>query len=136
MTISMPNDEVEAHIRTIGDQWARHWNAKELDKLIESYAEDAVYMPPHHPAAHGRKAIREYLEVPMRRGVTDLVYEVTFIRHSGDLAYDVGRYRMTIPQADGTTRQDKGKYLTVWKRQGNGPWKIVADAWSSDMPPV
>ncbi len=132
----MPNDEVEARIRHVGDQWARNWNAKELDKLIEAYAPDAVYMPPHHAAVHGRQAIHEYLQGPMQHGVTDLTYEVTFIRHSGDLAYDVGRYSMTIPHKDGHKHQDKGKYLTVWKRQPNGEWKIVADGWSSDLPPA
>ncbi len=132
----IPRNEVEGHIRTVGDQWARHWNAGELDKLIEAYAEDAVYMPPHHAAVHGRQAIHEYLHGPMKHGVTDLVYEVTFIRHSGDLAYDVGRYTMNVPQKEGGKRQDRGKYLTVWKRQSTGAWKIVADAWSSDLPPL
>jgi ketosteroid isomerase-like protein len=42
---------------------------------------------------------------------------------------------MTVPQKDGSQRQDKGKYLTVWKRQANGEWKIVADTWSSDLTP-
>jgi ketosteroid isomerase-like protein len=40
---------------------------------------------------------------------------------------------MSIPQ-DGGRKQDRGKYLTVWKRQGDGAWKIAADAWSSDLP--
>lgn len=132
----VPSDEVEAHIRRVGDQWARHWNAKELDKLIEYYAQDAVYMPPHHAAVHGKQEIQEYLKGPMAHGVSDLAYEVTFIRHSGDLAYDVGRYAMTVPQKDGSKRHDRGKYLTVWKRQNDGTWRIVADTWSSDLPPV
>jgi uncharacterized protein (TIGR02246 family) len=131
-----PSDEVEAHIRRIGEKWARHWNAQELDKLIESYAPDAVYMPPHHAAVHGKQAIHAYLQGPLKHGITDLTYEVTFIRHSGDLAYDVGRYSMSVPQPDGRKRPDRGKYLTVWKRQSDGEWKIVADTWSSDLPPA
>ena len=131
----MPSDEVEALIRRVGDQWAQHWNAGELDKLMDAYAADAVYMPPHHAAVHGRQAIHDYLQGPLRHGVTSLTYDVTYIRHSGDLAYDVGRYTMTIAHKDGS-RQDKGKYLTVWKRQSDGGWKIVADAFSSDLPPA
>ncbi len=131
-----PSDEVEALIRRIGDQWAHHWNARELDKLIECYAPDAVYMPPHHGAVHGKQEIHEYLRGPLKHGVSDLTYDVTYIRHSGDLAYDVGRYTMSVPQNDGSKRQDKGKYLTVWKRQPDGGWKIVADTWSSDLPPA
>ncbi len=131
-----PSDEVEALIRRIGEKWALHWNAHELDKLVECYAPDAVYMPPHHAAVHGKQAIHEYLQGPLKHGVTGLTYDVTYIRHSGDLAYDVGRYTMTVPHKGGGTRQDKGKYLTVWKRQPDGGWKIVADTWSSDLPPA
>ena len=127
-------DEVELHISKIGEQWARHWNAGDLDKLIQAFAPDAVYMPPHHAAVHGRDAIYEYLKGPMRHGVGDLTYEVTFIKHSGDLAYDVGRYTMKVPR-QGAKRQDRGKYLTVWRRQGSGEWLIVADTWSSDLAP-
>jgi uncharacterized protein (TIGR02246 family) len=126
-------DAVEQHITQIGAQWARNWNAGDLGKLIQAFAPDAVYMPPHHAAVHGRDAILEYLKTPMRHGVGELTYEVTFVKHSGDLAYDVGRYTMSVPQARGK-RQERGKYLTVWRRQLTGEWLIVADTWSSDLP--
>ncbi len=131
---SSPADAT-AIITQTGAAWARHWNAGELDAVVAAYAEDAVYMPPHHAALHGREAIREYLKRPMGRGVKDLVYEVTYIRQSGDLAYDVGRYRMTVPEKDGRTRRDEGKYLVVWKRESSGEWKIAADSFSSDLAP-
>lgn len=132
--MSTTRDEVELHISEIGAQWARHWNAGDLNKLIEAYAPDAVYMPPHHAAVHGREAIREYLRGPIQHGARDLKYEVTFVKHSGDLAYDVGQYTMHVPH-DGGKREDRGKYLTVWRRQPDGRWLIAADTWSSDLPP-
>jgi uncharacterized protein (TIGR02246 family) len=129
----VPRD-AEAIIRKYGQDWAQHWNAKNLDKVVEAYAADAVYLPPRHAAVHGREAIRDYFRGALAHGATDLKYEVTYIRESGDLAYDVGRYSMTVPQKDGGKRHDSGKYLVVWKRQPNGDWKIAADAWSSDLP--
>jgi uncharacterized protein (TIGR02246 family) len=127
------SDNVEAMIRKTGDDWAKHWNAKDLDKLVAAYAPDAVYLPPHHAAVHGRDAIREYLKGPLAHGITDLSFEVTYIKRDGELAYDVGRYTMTVPH-DGTRKRDEGKYLTVWRRQADGRWHIAADAWSSDLP--
>jgi len=44
-------------IRRMGDEWARHWNARDLDGVAAVYAEDAVYLPPHREAVHGREAI-------------------------------------------------------------------------------
>jgi uncharacterized protein (TIGR02246 family) len=128
-------DDVEAMIRATGEDWAKHWNARDLEKLVAAYAEDAVYLPPHHPAVHGRGAIREYLKIPLSHGVTNLRFDVTYIKYAGELAYDVGRYTMTVPH-DGGSRNDEGKYLTVWRREPDGEWKIVADTWSSDLPPA
>ncbi len=123
-----------ATIRRAGEDWARHWNAGELDEVAALYAEDAVYLPPHHEAVHGRDAIREYLKAPIRHGVSDLAFDVTYIKQQGPVAWDVGTYRMTVPHADGTKKEDHGKYLSVWKRVGRN-WLLAADAWSSDLPP-
>lgn len=121
-------------IRRIGNEWAKHWNAGDLDQVVQAYAPDAVYLPPHHEAVHGRNSIQAYLETPLGRGVRDLAFEVTYIKQSGNVAWDVGTYRMTLPQPDGTKKEDHGKYLTVWKRVGT-KWLIAADSWSSDLPP-
>ena len=123
----------EVTIRRIGNDWAQDWNAGELDKVVATYAPDAVYLPPHHPAVHGRDSIQEYLHGPLRHGVCDLAFDVTYIRQQHGVAWDVGTYRMSVPQNDGSKREDHGKYLTVWKRAG-AKWLIAADAWSSDLP--
>ena len=124
---------VAAAIRQIGSDWALHWNTGDLDKVVAAYAVDAVYLPPHHPAVHGREAIREYLRGPLSHGVANLAFDVTYIKQHGGVAWDVGTYRMSVPQQDGTTKEDHGKYLTVWQRVGK-KWLIAADAWSSDLP--
>lgn len=127
------NDAAGLSIRRIGDEWARHWNAGNLAGVVSAYAEDAVYLPPHHEAVHGRDAIRVYLQIPLGHGVSDLAFDVTYIKQQGPVAWDVGTYRMSIPRTDGTKREDHGKYLTVWRRVGKN-WLIAADAWSSDLP--
>ena len=129
----MTTVRADATIRRIGNDWARVWNAGELDKVVATYAPDAVYLPPHHPAVHGRESIREYLRGPLSHGVGDLAFDVTYIKQHGRVAWDVGTYRMSVPQSDGSKREDHGKYLTVWKRMGE-KWLIAADAWSSDLP--
>jgi len=120
-------------IRQMGNEWAQHWNAGTLDNLVAAYAADAVYLPPHHEAIHGRDAIREYLRGPLSHGVSDLAFDVTYIKQDGNVAWDVGTYRVNVPLNGGTKKEDRGKYLTIWKRV-HAKWLIAADAWSSDLP--
>jgi uncharacterized protein (TIGR02246 family) len=136
-TAQKPSKAINAAaiIRKTGEEWARHWNERDLDSVVSAYAPDAVYLPPHHQAVHGREAIREYLQGPMKHGVGALAFDVTYIKQQGNVAWDVGTYRMNVPHNDGLTKEDHGKYLTVWKRTG-GRWLIMADAWSSDLPAV
>jgi uncharacterized protein (TIGR02246 family) len=130
---SAKTSNAAAIIRQIGNEWAQHWNAGILDKVVAAYASDAVYLPPHHEAIHGRDAIREYLRSPLSHGVSDLTFDVTYIKQDGNVAWDVGTYRVNVPMSDGTKREDRGKYLTVWK-WADAKWLIAADAWSSDLP--
>ena len=50
---------------------------------------------------------------------------------SGDLGYTWGRYRRSVTREDGENTVAEGKYLTVWKRDRNGVWKVAADIGNS-----
>lgn len=45
-------ETADSTIRRMGEGWARHWNEGELEGVVAAYAEDAVYLPPHHEAVH------------------------------------------------------------------------------------
>ena len=36
--------------------------------------------------------------------------------------------------ASGKTISDKGKYLTVWKKEADDTWKVLLDTYNSDLP--
>ena len=80
---SAKTSDALAIIRQMGNDWARHWNAGILDKVVAAYAPDAVYLPPHHEAIHGRDAIREYLRSPLSHGTSNLAFDVTYIKQHG-----------------------------------------------------
>lgn len=50
---------------------------------------------------------------------------------SGDLGYTVGRYERRS-RAEGETVVNSGTYLTVWRRQEDGSWKVKADIGNPD----
>jgi len=57
------------------------------------------------------------------------------ISSSGDLGYTWGRYIYSVPGEDGTRQKSHGKYMTVWKLQADGQWKVVLDGGNSNPPP-
>jgi ketosteroid isomerase-like protein len=57
----------------------------------------------------------------------------TFI--SGDLAYQRGTFTVAAtPKAGGTTRNTRGPFLRIYKRQPGGEWRMVRDMFNSDQP--
>lgn len=50
---------------------------------------------------------------------------------SGDMGYTVGRYEKRR-RVDGETVVESGTYLTVWRRQEDGTWKVKADIGNPD----
>jgi ketosteroid isomerase-like protein len=50
------------------------------------------------------------------------------VARSGDLAYEVGDYEMTINDKKGKPQTVKAKYVVVWGKQSDGKWKALVDA--------
>jgi ketosteroid isomerase-like protein len=50
----------------------------------------------------------------------------------GDLGYTWGRYQYRDVGADGKPVVETGTYVTIWRRQADGSWKVVLDGGSPD----
>jgi uncharacterized protein (TIGR02246 family) len=44
-----------------------------------------------------------------------------------NIAYETGRYTLAVTSPGGVTRQVSGRYVTLWKKQPDGGWKIFRD---------
>ena len=132
---SAMEEDVEVIICRLSEEWTSLWNSGQLDKVVDLYAKDALYLPAHANPIHGRKNIREFLREPMRQGATDFTLRIDFIQRAGDLAYDVGHYSIQLPQKDGSKKRDQGRYLVVWQRQESGEWRMLVFAAQSSEEP-
>jgi ketosteroid isomerase-like protein len=54
---------------------------------------------------------------------------------SGDLGYTWGRFQIRMTKDGETKVVQHGKYSSTWKRQPDGQWKIVVDAFSLNDAP-
>jgi uncharacterized protein (TIGR02246 family) len=124
-------------MRAHDQEWAAAFDSKDLDRATDAFSEDGVLLPQNQASCVGREAIRKNL-----RGLfslPNLKISWTPVRivvsKSGDLGYTSGAYRISFTDRDGKTVNDKGKYLTVWKAQKDGSWKVAADMFNTDLVP-
>ncbi|HUO34304.1 MAG TPA: SgcJ/EcaC family oxidoreductase [Candidatus Acidoferrum sp.] len=119
----------EAAIRALDADWQKAVTAKDAAQAASYYAENASLFVPESALVTGKDAIQKTW--------TDLVktpgFSLTFtpssvtVSKSGDLAYEIGDYQMTMNDKRGKPRTDNGKYVVVWGRQADGSWKVLAD---------
>jgi ketosteroid isomerase-like protein len=134
-----PPDTREADTRALRETdaaFAKAAGAKDLERSVAFYADEAIMLEPNAPMASGRVAVRkafgDLLAIP-GFAITWQTTKVDVAR-SGDLGYTLGTYQMTLNGPKGKPTTDHGKYVTVWKKQADGTWKAVADMFSSDQP--
>ena len=123
----------ETAVRRITQDWVMACNTKHLDDLLELYVADAMVMRSNYPAVRGAAAVREFFFGALDAGLGEVEVEPMRVEVAGDMAYEAGRCKALVPGAAGKRREERGKYLWVLARQGNGEWKIASDCWSSDL---
>jgi uncharacterized protein (TIGR02246 family) len=125
----------ESAIRVLDAQWSKTAAANDLEGTVSYYSDDASLLPPNAPIATGKPAIRAVWAALLGSDVS-VSWEVSKVEvsRSGDLAYLVGVYQLTMKDAQGKPVTDHGKLVEVWKTQADGKWKTVADIFNSDIP--
>ena len=125
----------ESAIRELDAQWSKTAEAHDLEGTVSYYSEDASLLAPNAPIATGKQAIRA-VWTPMLEPDVAVSWQVSKVdvARSGDLAYLIGVYQLTMKGTAGKSESDRGKLVEVWKKQADGKWKVVADIFNSDLP--
>ena len=120
----------EKAVRDADAAWSKAAAAKDVDKTVSFYADDAVVLPPNDTAKTTKDTIRV-----LWKGLIDNATSVSWtatrveMAKSGDMACVIGTYEVAMN--DGS--KDRGKYCEVWEKKG-GTWKCGTDIWNSDLP--
>jgi len=117
--------------------WVKDWQAKDVDKITAHYAPDATLLIAGIPVMKGTDAIKAGLGGMLKDPHLSLTFSPTsvVIAKGDDLAYTQGVYTMTYTEPKtGMTLIEKGKYVTVYKKQDDGSWKVVEDIDNADGP--
>jgi len=132
----------DADVRAISDteaQWNKDYAAKDPEKILAYFTDDAVLMVPGGPSSSGKDAIR----AAMKQILSDPAMSLTFqaskvdVAKSGELGYTQGSYKLTVTgPVTHKVINDHGSYVTTYRKQADGSWKAVADIATSQVPPA
>jgi ketosteroid isomerase-like protein len=131
MAFALATGTDEKAVRDADAEWSKVAGAKDLDKTVAFYADDAIVLPPNEAAVTTKDGIRN-LWKGFLDSLTTISWKTTRVEvsKSGDMACLIGTYEMTMK--DGS--KDKGKYCEVWEKKAGGKWKVATDMFSSDLP--
>ncbi len=126
----------EAAIRDMSIEWMNAANATDVERMLGSYTDDTSLYPPNLAIVTGKEAIRTYYSQVLESPGFVASLEITNvgISSAGDLAYSTGTSEETINDPDGNPVTERGKWVSILKKQPDGTWKSVLDIWNSDQP--
>jgi ketosteroid isomerase-like protein len=117
--------------------WMKVYAAKDLEKSVAFFDNEGSMLPSNAPIATGKDALTKSLGSAFATPDYTLSWHANKVgvARSGELGYTSGTYGFSIKDASGKTISDKGKYLTLWKKEADGSWKVLLDTYNSDQPP-
>jgi ketosteroid isomerase-like protein len=111
------------------DEFCAATKERRLEGWMSFFADDATGFPPGRDLVTGKAGLRQMYS----KMFDDPEFTITWkpvkadIAASGDIGYTIGVSEINSKDKDGKRVTRKGKYLTVWKKQPDGSWKVAAD---------
>lgn len=122
-------------IDTVRKDHVEALNAGNAGAWVEQFADDGVQMPPNTPANVGKENISLWSAGLLSNFRVKFGLTVDEVRILGDWAFERGAFSIALdPAAGGPSMEDRGKYVTIYRRGAGGRWQMARDIWNSDNP--
>ena len=103
----------------------------DVEKEASYFTEDAFLIPPNGPLIVGAKELKKLCEDMVKTEVLSKSGGPTrvVVSESGDLAYDIGNYRLVNKGEKGPIVEE-GYFLTIYQKINN-QWKFAGQIWNN-----
>jgi len=105
------------------------------DAWVSWFAEDGAMIQPGLGEIRGHSAILPVMAGLDQPGVS-LRWEPerAEIAASGELGWTTGSYVSESPGPDGEVQRGTGRYVTIWRLQADGSWRVAMDLGNPTQP--
>ncbi|HEU4596187.1 MAG TPA: nuclear transport factor 2 family protein [Pyrinomonadaceae bacterium] len=123
--------ELERARRAIDEGNARAveaWAKGDAELILSVFAEDSFELRPDGSVVRGKAKILELMKASMKRlgpGV-ELTVKTTSVWLDGGTAYETGKSVYKY-KAGGQPKTFETLYVSIWKKQRDGAWKLYVD---------
>jgi len=130
----------EAEVRRAIDAgnatWQKAFRMLDAAAIAGTFDEEGVNVGADGTCSKGRAAIEAGMRSFFERAgpATRTKVEVKQVVVDGDLAYEWGHSEFHFGPKPGGPAERAGRYLTAWKRQADGGWKIYRNVGLPDRP--
>jgi uncharacterized protein (TIGR02246 family) len=109
-------------------QWVEGWAKKDPSMIAALFTEDGSLLARGGRIIKGPGQIMERQRAAMQSISGDVKVTVTTVDVwlEGETAYETGKYSYKY-QEKGQPVTEEGRYVTIWKRQKDGSWKLFMD---------
>src|SRR5215471_3252585 len=131
-TAAVDVEKERSALLATNSEWMKSANDATKERFASFYTADASFYPQGLPVVKGRDAIRATFEQLASAPGFAISWTVASsqIAAAGDIAYTTGPYEVKVAGGG-----EKGKYVTVWKKQADGGWKVTNDIFNADETP-
>jgi len=140
-TDTTPPPDDDAAIDAVYEHFSQAYAALDMQMVLDLYTDDAYHMiGTAQRILQGKEELAlaySLLERTKEKGgQLAIEFRIVDRKIEGDMAYDVGYYKLTTTRPDGESRDEASKFLTVLKKQADGSWRFVVDSQSQAMMPA
>jgi ketosteroid isomerase-like protein len=119
----------EARLMETSRSWSKAAEARDLDRVMGYFADDAKYIAAGRPMAKGRADIRRRLDMDLKMPGFAISWRPleAHVSASGDLGYLVEITEIKYTDLLGRNLSQRFNAVTIWRRQEDGARKNVVD---------
>jgi len=124
-------NELRTVIQTQNLKFAEGVTKKDASVFMDLYLDNVRLMVPGEDFISGNDKVRSWWETYLKGDIHSMTLNTVSLGGDGDVLYETGQIIREIWK-DNKASMQYDKYLTVWRLQDDGSYKIAASMWNPD----